>query len=83
VNGIGFNLTTIAIAWVAGSVILVPLLIAGVRFALVPLLDTLARYRAAPSTSGLDERLARIEAGIARLARERDDLGAGSAGRTS
>jgi hypothetical protein len=85
VNAIGLDLTTLAIVWITASIILIPLLVLAVRFALLPLLETLARLR--NGTSGadatLEPRLARAEASLARMGRELERLAQASATRAS
>ena len=75
-NAIGLDLMTLAIVWLTASVVLIPLLVLAVRFALVPLLETLARVRAGAleSEATLEPRLARAEANLARMARELERL---------
>lgn len=84
-NAIGLDLTTIAIVWLAGSVILIPLLIMAVRFAIVPLLEVISRSRSGLATSSPPDeaRLSRIEEHLAQLARDIDRLTAVAAGRAS
>lgn len=72
------DLTTLALLWVAGSVILVPLLILAVRLAVVPLLETLGRPRT-PMGIAAEERLARLEESVARMARDLERLANASA----
>lgn len=70
-----FDLTLIAAAWLAATMILTPLMILAVRFALIPLLQTIARPRGAgtrPSAEG--DRLARLEERVGELSRQLEGL---------
>lgn len=69
----GWNLdwNTIIGVWIAGAVLMVPLVALSVRFALVPLLDALARVRAAQVAHNWEDqanvRFARLERRVADL----------------
>jgi hypothetical protein len=85
VNAIGLDLTTLAIAWLTASIVLIPLLVLAIRFAVLPLLETVARLRNAPAGADatLERRLARAEADLARMARELERLAESGAARAS
>jgi len=71
VYGIDIDLTTIAAIWMGGVVLLVPLVGLVARFAVAPLLDSVARLRragSAPADAELSERFDRLELELARLA---------------
>lgn len=84
-NAIGLDLTTLAIVWLTASIVLIPLLVLAIRFAVLPLLETVARLRnAATGTDAtLERRLARAEADLARMAREVERLAEAGAARAS
>ena len=52
------NLTTLATLWIGASLLLVPLMIAAVRLAVLPLIEAIARPRGAAVA---ETRLARLE----------------------
>jgi hypothetical protein len=85
VNAIGLDLTTLAIVWLASSIVLIPLLVVAVRFAVLPLLETVARVRngTGAGDAAVEQRLARAEASLARMAREIERLAEASAARAS
>jgi hypothetical protein len=60
------NLTTLALVWLGGSLILLPLMILTIRLALLPLIETITR----PRTAGSEERIARLEQKVGQLGRE-------------
>ena len=84
-NAIGLDLTTLAIVWLTASIVLIPLLVLAIRFAVLPLLETVARLRNAPigTDATLERRLARAEADLARMAREVERLAEAGAARAS
>lgn len=65
------NFTAIAIAWLASSLVALPLLAFTARYGLVPLVESVAVARAAGqaprSAAGLEQRLAVLERGLAAL----------------
>jgi hypothetical protein len=65
------NLTAIAIAWLGSSLVALPLLAFTARYALVPLVESVAVVRAAGkaprSAALLEQRLAGLELGLAAL----------------
>jgi hypothetical protein len=67
------ELATVALAWIAGSVLIVPLTGLAARFGLCPLVLAVARLRAAGreddgAPSGLEEEVAGLAAAVERLA---------------
>ena len=84
-NAIGLDLTTLAIVWITASIVLIPLLVLAVRFALLPLLETLARLRggSVEVDAGLAQRLANVEATLARVTRELERRAEASGARAS
>lgn len=67
------DLTTVALAWIAGSVLIVPLTGLAARFGLRPLVLAVARLRAAGredggAQAGLEEQVAELAAAVERLA---------------
>lgn len=71
------DLTALAAIWMGGSVILVPLAGLTARYGIRPLLDSVARLRAAgtrPETEALEGRFAALERGLDDLARAVDRL---------
>lgn len=75
------NLTTIALAWVAGSVVLLPLMIVTVRLAVIPLVESITRSRPGAESAAEAERLTRLEEKVGQLARELEQLLRGTAAR--
>ncbi len=69
--GINLDLYTIIGLWMAGAVLMVPLVALSVRFALVPLLDAIARFRTAQLARSWEDhanvRFARLERRVADL----------------
>ena len=79
-----FDLTTIVLLWLGGSVILMPLMIVALRFAVIPLIDTLLRPRDTSTRISDRERITRLEERLARLLTELERSGrAGAAGQSS
>jgi hypothetical protein len=71
------DLTALAAIWMGGSVLLVPLAGITARYGIRPLLDSVARLRAAgarPDTEALEGRFAALERGVDDLARAVDRL---------
>lgn len=69
------DLTSIAAIWMGGSVLLVPLAGLTARFGIMPLLDSVARLRAAGRAGEApDTRLEALERRLAELARAVDRL---------
>jgi hypothetical protein len=71
------DLTALAAIWMGGSVILVPLAGITARYGIRPLLDSVARLRAAgarPETEALEGRFEALERGLEDLARAVDRL---------
>lgn len=73
-----FSLTMIALVWLAGSAILLPLVIVTVRAAIIPLVETITRCRPATAASSEADRLARLEERVGQLGRELEQLTRGS-----
>ena len=76
------NLTTLALLWVAGSLIFIPLMIIAVRLAVVPLLETISRPRAATIAGAAEERIVRLEQRVGQRSRELERMAAGGAPHT-
>jgi hypothetical protein len=78
VYGISLDLNLVVALWMAGAVLLVPLVGLSVRFGLVPLLDAVTRLRSVRATGETDpqvqERLARLETRLARACAELAEL---------
>ncbi len=78
------DLTLITAIWMGGSVLLVPLAGLTARYGLKPLLDSVARMRAADRSAGneaeLDVRFAAVERRLRDLAQSVDRLAAESRG---
>ena len=71
-----YHLTTIALVWLAGSLVLIPLMILAVRLAIIPLVDAIAGpARVRPGHAFDTDRLTRLEERMADLARELDRRG--------
>ncbi|MEW5928802.1 MAG: hypothetical protein AB1941_15175 [Gemmatimonadota bacterium] len=71
------DLTALAAIWMGGSVLLVPLAGITARYGIRPLLDSVARLRAAgarPDTEALEGRFAALERGLDDLGRAVDRL---------
>ena len=70
------DLTTIAIAWIGGSLLLMPLLLLTIRSGVLPLLAAVERVREkrAWRGAGMERRLERTEAQLARLSAELEQL---------
>jgi hypothetical protein len=64
------NLTTFALIWVAGSLILLPLMILTVRLAVLPLVETITRARGGGGGGPAEARIARLEQRVGQLGRE-------------
>lgn len=74
------DLTTLALYWIGGSILILPLLIATVRLAIIPLIQALGR----PARDAVAEsRLARLEESVGHLSRELEQMAAGQARRTA
>lgn len=80
--GIGMDLGILVAIWVAGAVLMIPLLGLSARFGLVPLLDAVSRLRHAAHSREVDEetaarvahlemRLSQLRETVARMATER------------
>jgi hypothetical protein len=71
VAGLNIDFNTIIGLWMAGAVLMVPLVALSVRFAVVPLLDSVARLRAARVARDWEDhanvRFARLERRVADL----------------
>lgn len=70
-----FDLTTIVVLWLGGSVILMPLMIVALRFAVIPLIETLLRPHAAAGAASDRERIARLEQRLTLLLAELERSG--------
>ena len=70
------DLTTIALAWIGGSLLLVPLTLLTIRVGVLPLLAAIERLREQRSWRGsaIERRLARSEAELRRLGSEVERL---------
>ncbi|HEX6925966.1 MAG TPA: hypothetical protein VF167_11150 [Longimicrobiaceae bacterium] len=64
------HLPTLVLLWLAGSIILMPLSILVIRFAVIPLVTTLLH----PSDRGDSARIARLEEKVGRLSLELERL---------
>jgi hypothetical protein len=71
VAGFDLDFNTIIGLWMAGAVVMVPLVAVSVRLALIPLLETLGRMRQEQSfrrrDEEVDKRFARLERRVADL----------------
>lgn len=67
------NVTTLALIWIGGSLLLLPLLIVTVRLAVIPLVEALTRPRHAGAA---ESRLARLEESVGRMGQELEQLSA-------
>lgn len=80
------QITFITAAWLGSSIIAMPLLAFAARFGLVPLLEAVADLRAAGRAprqpTGIEQRLAGIERGLASLATTVDRFAASNTART-
>lgn len=65
------NLTSLALVWLAGSLILLPLMILTVRLAVLPLIETISRPRAAGAA---EQRISRLEQKVGQLSHELERL---------
>lgn len=63
------DFTTVALAWIAGAVMIVPLTGLTARWGLRPLVDAVARMRRAGDGAETDELEARVDALTAEVAR--------------
>lgn len=72
---IEFDIVTVVAIWMGGVILLVPLMALTARFGIAPLLDAVARLRAAGSGGAergygeMDERFATLEARVVALSR--------------
>lgn len=69
-----FDLATLALLWLGGSIVLLPLMILAIRFAVVPLVATILRPAGASRASSDSARIASLEEKVGRLALELDRL---------
>lgn len=69
-----FDLTSITLVWLAGSAILLPLMILAVRLAVIPLVEAIARPRRREGSSDDAERLSRLEERVGNLTRQLEQL---------
>ena len=75
------NLTAIVILLLGGSVILMPLMIVALRFAVIPLIEVFLTPRDAAGRTSDRERIARLEQRLALLLNER--VSSGNAGQST
>lgn len=73
---IEFDLTTVVAIWMMGVIVLVPLLVLMARYGIAPVIEAVARMRAAGSAAGggvdgeaMDGRFARLEERVTELTR--------------
>lgn len=67
------NLTTVALLWIGASLLLLPLMIATVRLAVLPLMEAIAPP---PTVASTEARLAHLEENVVRMGRELEELSA-------
>lgn len=75
-----FDLTTLALLWLGGSVVLLPLMILAIRFAVVPLVATILRPGGVGRAGPDSDRIASLEEKVGRLAHELDRLARATSG---
>lgn len=79
---IEFDITTIAAIWMAGVIVLVPLIGLMARFGLAPVIDAVGRMRAGGGTGEVEEeRFRGLEARVVALSRAVERLEAAHADR--
>jgi hypothetical protein len=83
VEGMHIDITTVVAIWMGGAILLVPLLALALRFGLPPVLEAVAELRRARVDRPAEERMARMEARLARLAEVVERLAAAERARVT
>lgn len=78
-----FDLNTIVILWLGGSVVLMPLMIVALRFAVIPLIETILHPRDTAQRLSDRERIAQLEQRLAQIVAEMERYGRTGAARQS
>jgi len=66
-EGITLDLTSLALLWLAATVVAIPILGWTIRLTVDPVLKSIARWRTETSVGDLEQRLTRLETELARL----------------
>lgn len=78
------DFNTIVILWLGGSVVLMPLMIVALRFAVIPLIEAILRPGETAARTSDRERIARLEQRLAQIVSEMERYGrTGATGQSS